>query len=457
MLWSGRRVALIAAGLTVAIGLPLRARYGFQSGLSGQEIETVKVVRVDLEQVVVASGDIAGGKQTEIECELENLSATGEGGLRIIQLAPNGARVAKDDVLCRFDSSLYEEAARQKELALQQALTELRVAELDLETATVALKAYHDGEAVQVESETRGQIALSRSDLQTAREHLAWSRRMRAIGYVPSTQVANDEYTVLSLENSLASSVRALSNHLRFTVPKTLADLQAKVDAQREKQSFAQIQKANTEERLENLHDLVKKCTIRAPHDGTLVHAAVLYGVDDWTLHEGSIVYQGQPLFFLPERSHLVADISLHESVAARVKVGMRATVRIPALPNQWVDGKVERIDQLPSINYRAGLDVQHFPARVTLAHPSESILPGMSAEVHVIIGVRRDVLVVPVESVLYDHDRAFCRVVKGSEIRTSPISVRAGNARWLEVVSGVSEGDEVVLKPVEIDETGDH
>jgi HlyD family secretion protein len=452
MLRSGRRVALIAVGLTVAIGLPLRARYGPQSGLAGQEIETVEAVRVDLEQVVIASGDIAGGKQTEIACELENLSATGQGGLRIIQLAPNGAKVTKDDVLCRFDSSLYEEAARQKELALQQALTELRIAELDLKTANVALEAYRNGEAIQVESEARGKIALSRSDLQTAREHLTWSRRMQAIGYVPSTQVADDESTVLSLENGLASSVRALSNHIRFTVPKSLADLQAKVDAQRENHTFAQMQKTSVEERLENLRGLVKKCTIRAPHDGTLVYAEVLYG-DDWTLHEGSIVYQGQPLFFLPERSHLVADISLHESVAARVKVGMRAEVRIPALPNQWIEGKVERIEQLPSINYRAGLDVQHFPARVTLAHPSESILPGMSAEVRIITAMRRDVLVVPVESVTYVHDRAFCRVVVGSEIKTLPISVRAGNTRWLEVVSGVSEGDEVVRNPREIDE----
>lgn len=448
-LLNGWRRVLLAAALLAAVGLPIRAWFDSRRSQAKGEIETVIVGQIDLEEVVVTGGEVVGGKQTEVVCDLENLGASGQGGLRIIQLVPNGRQVAKDEILCRFDASEYEEAARQKELALQQALSELRSAELDLHAAEVALMAYREGESVQVERESRGKIALSKSDLQTGLEHLSWAKQMQKIGYVPSSQVADEESFVLTQQNALATAEGTLRTHLKYTVPRTLAELEARVDAQREQLAFTRMQKASIEERLQHLRDLVKKCTIRAPHDGTLVHFDVLYDVDEWALHEGSIVRQGQPLFYLPERSHLVADISLYETVAARVKPGMKARVRIPAFPTVWIDGQVDRIEQLPTIHWGAGVDVRHFPARVTLVKPPTKVMPGMSAEVRIITGVRRDVLVVPVESVFYEDDRSTCLVVHGPRIERRSLSVRPGNAEWLEVISGLSAGDEVVASPL--------
>ncbi len=82
--------------------------------------------------------------------------------------------------------------------------------------------------------------------------------------------------------------------------PKTVADLEGKIASHRERRTFAEMQKTNSEERLKSLRELVGKCTILAPHAGLVVHAEVMYG-NEWALRQGSVVYQGQPLFYLPD------------------------------------------------------------------------------------------------------------------------------------------------------------
>jgi HlyD family secretion protein len=444
----------MGAAIIAVVAGPIRARFDSRSDRTEEGADIVEVRRMDLEETVTVPGTVEGKARTAIDCELENISIQGRSaGLTIIELVPNGTLVEKGDQLCRFESSGFEEMARQQEIAVEAAVSELRQVQLDLQTAEITLRSFREGEAVQVEQETRGKIALAKSDLQKAREHLTWTRQMLKIGYMPSRQVADEEYAVLSQENTLGTSERALSNHVRFTIPKTVADLEGKIASHRERLAFAQTQKTNSEERLKSLRELVSKCTILAPHAGLVVHAEVMYG-DEWALREGSVVYQGQPLFYLPDLSRLVAEISLHESIAARVKPGMKATVRIPSFPSRKIEGSVDQIAQLPEQNWRAGVDVQHFPARVAIDKPQPRVLPGMSAEVRIVIGTRKNVLVVPVEAISFVNGRETCRVLDGSRVVRRPLSVRRGDANWLEVVSGVSEGERVVVGPIPADGT---
>lgn len=444
--WGGWRALFACVAIVTACGVPIRARFDSRTSAAIDGLVLAGVRRIDLEEVVTVGGTIGGNKQTVIYCDLENLSGRGFGGGTIIQLVPNGSHVKKGDMLCRFDASTYEEEARQAELDLQRANSEFRTAELDLQSAQIGLRSYRDGESIQVQNENRGKIALAKSDLEKSREHLIWTQQMMKIGYVPSRQVADEVSGVLMQQNTLSTSERALSNLIRFTVPKTLTQLDGKVITQREQLAFATMQKTNCEERLEHFRDLVKKCTIVAPHDGMVVHADVAYDEEEWALRPGSIVYEGQPLFFLPDLSRLLADVSLHESIAAQVRPGMKATVRVPSRPDRWIEAKVEHVNQLPEQNWLAGVDVQHFPASVALLDSPPWVSTGKSAEVRIVTGIRRNILVLPVEAVSYIDDHATCRVVAGSRIERRAITVQRADMNLLEVVSGLSEGDSVVV-----------
>ena len=67
------------------------------------------------------------------------------GASTIIELIPDGSNVKKGDVLCRLDSSDYEELIRQQEIQVQRSRADLEAARLDLESEKAALREYRDG------------------------------------------------------------------------------------------------------------------------------------------------------------------------------------------------------------------------------------------------------------------------------------------------------------------------
>ncbi len=232
-------------------------------------------------------------------------------------------------------------------------------------------------------------------------------------------------------------------------MPKTLRDLETKVENAQEQLNFATLQLENQEARLKKLRSLVEKCVVRAPHGGRAIHFDVFWG-EDFAIHEGSSVYQGQPLIYLPDMTKPVVEISLHETVGPRVRVGMSAKVRVMALPERELQGKVKSIDLLPTENWRAGLDIKHFPARITLETVPPGLLPNMSAEVRIITDTRDDVLVVPKEAVTVEGGRTFCYVVTGEHLDHRAVRVGRGDRTRLEVLGGLEQGERVVLNPAE-------
>jgi HlyD family secretion protein len=371
-------------------------------------------------------------------------------GQTIIFLIPDGTTVKKGDVLCRFDSSAFEEMARLQEIDVRRAIAERRQAELDLDSNRVGLRAYRDGEVAQQTDAFRGQIALMRADLQRATEKLAWTERMLKIRYVSATAVANDRYTLLSMKEGLRQAEGGFEVFTRYTAPKVLRELESRIEAADERLAFATLQLKNQEKRLAKIRRQIDSCTIRAPHEGLVVHADVVYG-PELHLREGMQVHQGQPMFFLPDLAHLVAAISLHESISARVKVGMQARLRIPAFPNRVFTGRVTRIDQLPKWNWRAGMDIWHFEARVAINEAPKGVLPDMSAEVQIITGKRKDALVVPTEALTFEDDRPYCYVAASGGLERREVRLSPAGRDLLEVLEGLSDGDEVVLHPSQL------
>ena len=452
---SGRRRngvrALLAVALTafVAVLAGGGARRLMDGRTERAEVTIAKVHRADIEQTLTVIADVDGARQTEIDCELEAVSEDGSrmpGEFTIIEIIPNGTRVKKGDMLCRFDASKLEEAARRQAIEVERAVAEHRQAELDLEASRAGLLAYRDGEAVQLAEGMRGRVALARADLTRAVERLAYSRRMQKLGYVSPDAVYAEEKSVLTQRNTLGQSERELKIHTIFTVPKTVRDLQGQVQANEERLSFAALQRKNSEGRLKHLRGLVEKCTVRAPHDGMAVHFNVYD--DDLSLREGSKVHQGQPLFYLPELNKLIANVMLHESIAHRVKVGMPVQVTIPAVSRKPFVGKLTYLAPLPIRDWRAWTEFLQFPAKVTIDNPPPNVLPSMSAELRIVTGRRKDVLVVPTEAVTHEGGREFCYVDGDGGLERRPVRVTRADRERLEVLDGLAEGERVVIRP---------
>lgn len=414
-----------------------------------------RVSRADVELTLIVGGEIEGSRSTVVECELQDLAGPDGrpgGGMTIIELIPDGQDVRKGDVLCRFDASNYVELARRQQIELQRAIAEERQAEFERDAAEAALRAYRDGESHQIVEELQAKIALAQADLRKADERLAWTRRMQAIGYVASDEVANSETARRRLEVELGNQRRALYAHRSFTVPKVVRELEVAVENARTRLEFGREQREAEQSRLEKLEGLVEKCTVRAPHDGIAIHANIFYRTrmdsSETFLREGARIIQGQPLFILPDLAHPIVQLVLHESISPQVRIGMPARIKVPALPGRELHGRVQSVSPLPTDQWRAYQEYKGVEARIAIDDPPPRLLPSFSAEVTIVTGERPNALVVPTDAVAVEDGRPVCYVAGTLGVERRPVSLAPADRRRTEILSGLEEGELIVLDP---------
>ena len=78
-----------------------------------------------------------------------------------------------------------------------------------------------------------------------------------------------------------------------------------------------------------------------------------------------------------------------------------------------------------------------------------EGLKPGMSAEVEVVLAVHEDVLTIPVAAIVETDSGEYCWVTTEKEPERRLLELGDSNDVFVEVIAGLSEGEEVVLNPV--------
>jgi HlyD family secretion protein len=446
------RVGLIALAVVVAGGLAVRVGRSW-SHVEAAPLQLGTVERTDLELTLVVGGEIEGSKNTLVECELENIPSPGSysTGMTILELIPEGTRVKKGDVLCRFDAAHYEELARLQKIELERAMAEERQAALEQEAAEAALRAYRDGQAIQIVEELQAKLALAKADLSRAEDRLKWAEEMLRIRYLSSDEFATYRSAVLRYKLDRDLTDRLLKTHRLYTVPKTVRELEVAVENAAVRHVFGVEQREAEQGRLEKLEGLVEKCVVRAPHDGLAIHANMFYrrwDSNDAFLRVGVTVFQGQPLFMLPDLAHPIVQLALHESIAARIKPGMPARIRIPAFPEQELKGKVQWVNPLPVQQWRAFTEYQGFDAKIAIEDPPDRLLPSLTAEVTIVLGTRPGALVIPSWAVAVEDGEPFCYVAAEGGVERRAVRLAQADRDRIEVVSGLEEGEQIVLDP---------
>jgi HlyD family secretion protein len=188
----------------------------------------------------------------------------------------------------------------------------------------------------------------------------------------------------------------------------------------------------------------VTNCTIRAPHDGFVIHANdARRGI---YVEEGMPVFQKQRLFFLPDLTEMEIVAQLHESVVDEVRPGMRAMIDLESLPDCHLKGQVSQVAPLATFEWRS--DVRYFDATVKLSTTPPGLRPGMTAELAIEMPRRQNVLAVPSEAVTTDEGRNVCFVVHDAGLERREVKLGGVTLDLTEVAEGLHEGEHVVLNP---------
>jgi len=419
------------------------------------------VSRVDLSTKLTASGRVESAHKTVIQCELERLEVSNEGrgmsaggASTVLEVVPEGTTVKKGDLLCRLDSSDYEELVRTQTMKTEQSRAALDQATLNFQVAELAVEEYRDGLVKQNTESLEGQIALGQAQLERATNRLLWTEKMIAKGYAPRSQKANDERSLAKIRQSLMETRWDLSNLLEFGLPKMMKELLSEVEKRRYEVIANTQRVTRLRERLEHYRKMVERCIIRAPHDGF-----VIYSVSPWRqsaprLEPGVQVRQQQDLFYLPDLGQMEVVTYLHESVASRVHAGLPALVKVEGLENRELPGKVVSLGPLPvtSPSWTISEEVKYITAIVRLDSVPKGLLPGMSAEVEIEVDRSPDVLAIPAESVAFERGHDICYVAGTDGLERRQITLGRSNTDLLEVTRGLAEGESVIMNPNRVD-----
>ncbi len=416
------------------------------------------VRRMDMGATVIAGGRVESRHQTVIECELENLEIkSGDktfvkgGASTILSVVPEGTVVKKDDILCTIDSSDYEEAARLQEIKVERSRAQTVAARLDVEVAEIAINEFRTGTMAREIAEMKGELANNESEIVRARQRLDYTEHMVAKGYVPKSQLVTESIALTKFEAQFSRLQREIENHQKFFAPHSLKQLENKIQISKIILANEETGLERQEEKLSSYNKMIRMCQIRAPHDGFLMYFnPKMFGDDrNYRVEAGAQVRQRQILFILPDLEQMDAVAMLHESIVDRIHPGMPARVRLEGLPGRSIEGHITAVSHLPLAN---GIltEIKHFAGLVRLDAVPNGIRPGMTAEIEIVTDRRREVLAIPTDAVVVEGDHGVCYVAheEGVERREVKLGV-ANNRDLLEIMSGLDEGEEVVLNPI--------
>ena len=225
-----------------------------------------------------------------------------------------------------------------------------------------------------------------------------------------------------------------------------IAEEQVKAARAQYKASSTDITKANWEIakfnleiaklNLESAELNLEKAVIVAPFDGV---------VSDITVTEGdeiSTAILATPAISLVDTSDIEMRGFIDEIDISMVKAGQAANITLDALPDEEINGRVAFISLVGTT--LAGIVV--YDTTMTLENPVDELRDGMTATAEVIIERRDDVLFIPNRALRGTWENPWVLVLVDEQVEEREITLGLTNGIDTEVLSGLEEGEKVVL-----------
>lgn len=143
-----------------------------------------------------------------------------------------------------------------------------------------------------------------------------------------------------------------------------------------------------------------------------------------------------------PESLYFKADID--ETDIGKISISQDVTITLDAYPNEEFTGRIERINII-SITTSGGGTA--FPVEIQIPKNKDLRFKiGMNGDVAVKIEERKDTLTLPVSAVQKEKEKAFVFIMKNGQKIKSPITAGIETEEDIEILSGLSEGEDVLL-----------
>lgn len=380
-------VLLIAAGVIAAKS-------------AGTKIDPTKLATVDkgdLAKSVVATGKVTPITKVEVKSKAS--------GIVKKLYVDYGDRVKQGQLLAQLDKIEIQAQVDQSRAALEAAQANLSSAQADYERAKV------DAEGPDV------------PPLKRAYD--------RAIGMAKDGVVS-------------ASALDDAEKNYTMAVNKQNV-AKAQVTVLKAKIAQAQAQMAQDQANLKQLEEQLSYTDILSPIEGIVLSRDVEMGDA-----VSSILVLGSTatlVMTLGDTSEVYVKGKVDESDIGKVYLGQRARIKVESFKDKTFEGKVTKISPM-------GVEkdnVTTFEVRVSIQNPGGELKAEMTANAEIILEEHKNVLQIPEGAILYDKEKKASVEIPNPKAKDGKekiaVNIGISNGAKTEVLSGLKEGDKVVLQ----------
>jgi HlyD family secretion protein len=300
--------------------------------------------------------------------------------------------------------------------------------------------------------EIEAQVAQSRAALEAAQANLTSSQadferaKVDAEGPdVPPLKRAYDRAMGMAKDGVVSQSALddAEKNYTMAVNKQNVAKAQVNVLKAKIAQSQATVEQDQAN--LKQLEEQLSYTDIVSPIDGIVLSRDVEIGDA-----VSSILVLGSSatlVMTLGDTSEVYVKGKVDESDIGKVYLGQRARIKVESFKDKTFDGKVTKISPM-------GVEkdnVTTFEVRVSIQNPGGELKAEMTANAEIILEEHKNVLQIPEGAILYDKDKKASVEIpdpKGKDGKDKvAVNIGISNGAKTEVLSGLKEGDQVVLQ----------
>lgn len=179
---------------------------------------------------------------------------------------------------------------------------------------------------------------------------------------------------------------------------------------------------------------------VRVALDRTVIRAPFTALAGLRKVSPGAYVRKGDDIVSLAAIDQLNLDVRVPEVYLPLVKIGQPVSLTVDALPGQRFAGKVYAMEPVVDLATRGAL------VRARIPNPRGQLKPGMFARVTADLGSRPNAVVVPEQALLPRGGKSFVYKVVQGKAELTPVELGRRDPGQVEVVSGLSAGDTIVV-----------
>ncbi|MEE9390173.1 MAG: efflux RND transporter periplasmic adaptor subunit [Candidatus Aminicenantaceae bacterium] len=348
------------------------------------KVTVEKVEKQDLESIISASGEVKPKKNVNISAQIPG---------RIIKIGVDeGQSVKAGDFLLKLDPTQYEANANRDRALIHS-----------YEASLIKAKARSKKDESYYERQKKlwEEMLISREQLETANAQYEISKA--------------DQESILYQIKQAEASLQSTLDHLSKTV-------------------------------------------YNSPIDGIITSLRIEEGEIALV---GTMNNPGTVLMTIADLSVMEVEVEVDETDVIGVKIGQLSEVKVDAFPDQTINGKVTEIGSSALQKTIASEESKDFKVIITLENPPEDLKPGLSASADIITADKKDVLAIPISALVLrekeDVDKNKKKneepeegvyIVENSRAKFYPVKKGIMGEMMIEIVSGLEEGQEVVVGP---------